>query len=70
MTIEPVMDFDEDVFLDWLLTIEPEYVWLGLNSRTKQVQLPEPSAGKLKRLVRGLESAGVALKLKEMRGIV
>ena len=70
VTIEPVMDFDEDVFKRWLLTIKPEYVWLGLNSRTKQVQLPEPSAGKLTRLVKGLQKAGVALKLKEMRGIV
>ncbi len=35
VTIEPVMDFDEEVFLEWIREIDPEFVWLGFNSRPK-----------------------------------
>ena len=33
VTIEPVMDFDDDVFPQMDRRSEPEYVWLGLNSK-------------------------------------
>jgi len=42
VTIEPIMDFDQEVFLSWIIQIKPEYVWIGYNSRPKSVRLPEP----------------------------
>ena len=42
VTIEPVMDFDVDVFAERIVRIRPEYVWLGLNSHPATVRLPEP----------------------------
>lgn len=69
VTIEPVMDFDLEVFASWIIKVEPEYVWLGLNSRPGQVQLPEPPAWKLRALVQTLSQAGVQVRFKEMRGV-
>ncbi len=70
LTIEPLMDFDEGIFPGWITALQPEYVWLGLNSRPKAVQLPEPDTAKVQRLVTGLRAAGVDVRLKEMRGLV
>jgi len=69
VTIEPVMDFDLDVFTNWITNISPEYVWLGFNSRHRQVQLPEPSEQKLKALVRNFRKASLQIKEKDLRGL-
>ncbi len=69
VTIEPVMDFDEDVFPQWIVDLEPEYVWLGLNSRPSSVQLPEPSPQKLGKLVKVLLGAGIKIRGKELHGL-
>ncbi len=68
VTIEPVMGFDEDVFPQWIADLEPEYVWLGLNSRPK-VKLSEPSPHKLRKLVKVLVRAGITIREKELRGL-
>jgi hypothetical protein len=67
VTVEPIMDFDLETFTEWIFKLEPEYVWLGYNSRPRQVQLPEPSTGKFRELVRILELAGIPVRLKEVR---
>ena len=69
VTIEPVMDFDEAVFPQWIVDLKPEYVWLGLNSRPKALKLPEPSHQKLRKLVKILKDAGVKILGKELRGL-
>jgi len=69
VTIEPVLDFDTDVFADWILAIEPEYVWLGFNSRPKQVILPEPPTDKLQEFVRILATEGIEVRGKQLRGL-
>ena len=69
VTIEPVMDFDVDVFPQWIVDLHPEYVWLGYNSRHTQVQVPEPSEDKFRELVRMLAIAGVQIRGKELRGV-
>ena len=68
VTIEPVMDFDEDVFPQWIVDLKPEYVWLGLNSKPK-VTLPEPSPQKLCKLVKVLVRAGIPIRPKDLRGL-
>ena len=69
-TVEPVVDFDEDVFRGWLVALKPEYVWLGFNSRPKHVVLPEPSPEKMHRLAEGIRAAGIEARVKDARGAV
>lgn len=51
VTIEPIMDFDLDIFSTWILNIKPEYVWMGFNTRRKQISLIEPDKNKVKKLI-------------------
>ena len=67
VTIEPIMDFDIDIFTEWIKNIKPEYVWIGYNSRPKEVQLPEPSKEKVEQFISLLEKEGIKVKRKEMR---
>ena len=69
VTVEPVLDFDADVFAGMIAELAPEYVWLGFNSRPKSVQLPEPSADKLRAFTRLLSEAGIPIRAKELRGL-
>ncbi len=68
VTIEPLMDFDIDVFSGWILNIRPEYVWLGLNSK-KKPQLLEPSVEKLTAFAKIIVKSGIPVKGKHLRGI-
>ena len=68
-TVEPVLDFDLDIFSDWIETIQPEYIWLGYNSRSKQVDLPEPSDEKLISLISRLKTSGINIREKELREV-
>ena len=69
VTIEPVMDFDVDIFAKWIIDLNPMYVYLGFNSRPKQVQLPELSESKVKELISVLTEAGIQIKPKDLRGM-
>jgi hypothetical protein len=64
------MNFDVDVFLDWMVEIDPEYVWLGYNSRPDQVALPEPSKKKMRKFIKGLRENNIRIKGKELRGLI
>jgi len=64
LTIEPVMAFDLDLFLEMIKTVNPEKVWLGINSRSKQCNLPEPSETEFEALADGIQAMGIELKLK------
>jgi hypothetical protein len=69
ITTEPTLDFDLEVFASWVETIDPEYMWIGYNSKPRQVQLPEPSAEKLLAFTAALKQAGVQIKGKDLRGL-
>jgi hypothetical protein len=69
VTIEPVMDFDTEIFFSWILNIKPEYVWLGLNSHPEQVQLREPSKEKVMEFIGRLGAEGIEVRGKDLRGI-
>jgi hypothetical protein len=69
VTIEPVMDFDTDKFLRWIVDLKPEYVWLGFNSRSKQVVLPEPDKEKIQRFIKMLQEENISIMGKELRGL-
>jgi hypothetical protein len=53
VSIEPIMDFNLDKFVDWLSSIGPEFVSIGADS--KGHNLPEPPAGKIRELIQELK---------------
>jgi len=64
VTIEPIMDFDPDVFFRMLEWINPLMVYMGYNSKPKKVSLPEPSLEKFYELKELLTTAGIEVILK------
>jgi len=53
VSIEPIMDFDLDIFLKLIGRISPEFVSIGADS--KGHNLPEPSPGKVRALIEELK---------------
>ncbi len=53
ISIEPIMDFDLEEFVQWLKIINPKFVSIGADS--KNHNLPEPPAWKVKKLISELE---------------
>lgn len=68
VTIEPIMDFDMDVMVQWIEEIKPEFVYIGYNSRDRDTRhLPEPSLAKTEALIEKLKKiTEVRLKLIRM----
>jgi len=52
VSIEPILDFDVDVFVQWIRRIKPEFVSIGADS--KGHNLPEPSPEKVAALIQEL----------------
>ena len=69
LTVEPVMDFDLEPFVGMIVDLDPEYVFLGFNSRPKQVTLPEPSYKKVSNLIKALTDRKIEIKAKDLRGL-
>ncbi len=65
VTIEPVIDFDLDVMIDWIRNINPCMVWLGYDSGKNK--LPEPELEKVKSLHWQLAKNGFVVILKTIR---
>jgi len=53
VSIEPIMDFDLDDFVNMIKDINPKYVSIGANTNRK-VKLPEPTEEKIKSLIKEL----------------
>jgi len=69
VTIEPVMDFDLDIFAGWIVDIKPEHVWIGFNSKPNQVQIPEPSKSKVLEFIELLKAQDIEVRGKDLRDI-
>lgn len=67
VTIEPMMAFDLKPFVDLIIDIDPEYVWLGFNTRPKAAELPEPSYDDVQQLILELRAAQIEVRLKNTR---
>jgi len=65
VTIEPVMEFDHDMLVSWILAIDPLMVWLGYDS--KNCKLPEPPLAQVKQLFFTLADLGYVVVLKTIR---
>ena len=68
LTLEPLVDFDLEPFLQMILDVAPEYVWMGYDS--KNCGLPEPSEEKVQALIDALKEHGIPVKAKILRGCI
>ena len=69
ITIEPIFDFDLDVFIDWLKEIHTEFVYVGyLNPewKAKKLQISEPPLMKTLELIEELKKF-TEVRLKTIR---
>lgn len=62
ITIEPILDFDIDIFSSWIIDAAPDFVNIGADS--KRCGLPEPSREKVMELAECLQKAGVTIRKK------
>jgi len=62
ITIEPIIDFDFDLFTEQLQIIKPDFVNIGADS--KGHYLPEPSPEKVKMLIVELERSKIEIREK------
>jgi hypothetical protein len=62
VTLEPLLDFDEQILLQWLVDIKPEFVNIGADS--KGHGLNEPDAGKVRWLIRDLKENDIEVREK------
>lgn len=67
ITIEPLMDFDLDVFYRMIMKIKPFIVWVGYVSKPDKNVLPEPPIDKVKTLTTWLRNAGIDVRTKDLR---
>lgn len=62
VTIEPVIDFDINIMLDWMIKLQPEQINIGADSGNNH--LPEPSKEKLVEFIRLLKINNLKVFLK------
>lgn len=62
VSIEPIMDFDLDVMVEWMKEINPLYVSIGADSKGNH--LPEPPPEKIRKLIAELRSAKIEVREK------
>ena len=62
MTLEPILCFDIDVLVSWIVEINPDFINLGLDS--KGHMLPEPTIDDIEELVKVLHESGIELREK------
>lgn len=69
LTIEPIFDFDESIFLDWIPALNPDRVYIGYESKgvSKKYQLPEPSLAKTMNFIDQLRAANITVYTKLLR---
>jgi hypothetical protein len=68
VTVEPIMDFDIEIFAVWLIELKPEYIYLGFNSKPKEVKLTEPSEEKVAELMKILAES-MDIRGKDLRSL-
>ncbi len=54
VSIEPIIDFDTELMVDWIAQIEPDFVSIGADSGNNH--LPKPPADKIKSLIKELRN--------------
>lgn len=67
VTIEPIMAMDYQAMLGMMLMINPKRIYIGYNSKPKQVKLPEPDSSHVATLVSILRRHNFEIIFKDMR---
>lgn len=67
ITIEPILDFDHEPFLNAIIDLKPEWVWIGYDSKPNRNHLPEPTLEKTQELIKHLEDADISVRQKLIR---
>lgn len=67
ITIEPILDFDMEPFINAIIDLKPEWVWVGYDSKPERNYLPEPTLDKTQELIRELTEAGIDVREKLLR---
>ena len=62
ITIEPILDFDVDILVNWIVNIQPSFINIGADS--KGCSLPEPPKKKILDLVAGLQLNNITIRKK------
>jgi len=70
ITLEPIMECDPEVLIDWVAQISPVMVWVGYNSKPKQVCLPEPPLIQVTHIMEEVRKLGVDVIPKLIRGAI
>ena len=65
ISIEPVIDFDPEIFTRWLLSIKPIAIAIGYDNYNNH--LPEPKRIEVEALIRTLENHGIKVFRKTIR---
>ena len=66
VTLEPILKFDHKDLLDMIISIRPEKVWIGLNSKPKDITgLPEPTRAEIDKLIADLGANGISVERKK-----
>jgi DNA repair photolyase len=63
ITIEPILDFDLDIFTKLIVSVNP--AWVNIGADSKSHNLPEPPPEKVRELAFKLTDAGVEVRNKE-----
>lgn len=66
ITVEPIMDFDLQLLVNFLVVAKPTFVNIGADS--KKSNLPEPNRKQILDLLAGLKKAGIAIREKPNLG--
>ncbi len=62
ITIEPILNFDVDIFSEMIIFAHPTFINIGADS--KNCNLPEPTTEKIKKLIDILQKANVSIRKK------
>lgn len=68
ITIEPIMKFDLNDLMGMIVTLSPDIIYLGYNSKPKHCALPEPTLAETRTLIKAIkDETQIRVKEKLMR---
>lgn len=65
VTIEPILQFDEQILIGWLKRINPWIIYIGYDNH--KCKLPEPTLNQTRALIKTLCDLDFKVKLKTIR---
>lgn len=66
VTVEPILDFDPDIFFSWIVALDP-IVYIGYDSHPETNMLPEPPLKKTLEFIHDLREEGIEVREKLIR---